>query len=83
MNRRSFLTRSGLALGALIVGDEVLEAMERLTHTRTSFPSAAIHRPTLIDLVRAQGDSKKIELIRLFMRANEAMFVPLTFRMPS
>lgn len=33
-NRRNFLTRSGLALGALIVGDAALEAMERLTHKR-------------------------------------------------
>lgn len=42
MNRRSFLTRSGLALGALIVGDEVLEAVERLTHQRKVFPSASV-----------------------------------------
>ncbi len=34
MNRRNFLTRSGLALGALLVGDEVLEAMDRLTHRK-------------------------------------------------
>jgi hypothetical protein len=46
MNRRSFLTRSGLALGALVVGDEVLEAMERLTH-RKVFPSAAVPRDTM------------------------------------
>jgi hypothetical protein len=43
VNRRGFLTRSGLALGALLVGDEVLEAMDRLTHQRKSFPSADIH----------------------------------------
>lgn len=40
MNRRNFLTRSGLALGALLVGDEALEAFARLTHVRKSFPSA-------------------------------------------
>lgn len=34
MNRRNFLTRSGLALGALIVGDEVLEMAERLAHRK-------------------------------------------------
>lgn len=34
MNRRGFLTRSGLALGALIVGDEVLETLDRLTHRK-------------------------------------------------
>lgn len=42
LNRRGFLTRSGLALGALVVGDEVLEAFARLTHVRKSFPSAGI-----------------------------------------
>lgn len=42
MNRRNFLTRSGLALGALVVGAEALEAMERLTHVRKSFPSATV-----------------------------------------
>lgn len=41
-SRRSFLTRSGLALGALIVGDQALEAFARLTHVRKSFPSAGI-----------------------------------------
>lgn len=45
MNRRGFLTRSGLALGALIVGDEVLEHLARLTHVRKSFPSAAVRSP--------------------------------------
>ena len=45
MNRRGFLTRSGLALGALVVGDEALEAFARLTHVRKSFPSAAL-RPS-------------------------------------
>jgi len=34
VNRRGFLTRSGLALGALIVGDEVLETLDRLTHRK-------------------------------------------------
>jgi hypothetical protein len=43
MDRRSFLTRSGLTLGALIVGDEVLEAMDRLTH-RKMFALGAIPR---------------------------------------
>lgn len=47
MNRRNFLTRSGLALGALIVGDVALEELERLTHVRKSFPSAGILGPTL------------------------------------
>lgn len=45
MNRRTFLTRSGLALGALIVGDEALEQLARLTHVRKSFPSAGVGRP--------------------------------------
>lgn len=44
MDRRHFLTRSGLALGALIVGDAVLEEFARLTHVRKSFPSAGIGR---------------------------------------
>lgn len=34
MDRRHFLTRSGIALGALLVGDDVLEAMDRLTHRK-------------------------------------------------
>lgn len=34
MKRRDFLTRSGLALGALIVGDAALEAAERLAHKK-------------------------------------------------
>lgn len=42
MNRRDWLTRSGLALGALIVGDEALDAFARLTHVRKSFPGAAV-----------------------------------------
>lgn len=42
LNRRCFLTRSGLALGAIVLGDEVLEAFARLTHVRKSFPSAGI-----------------------------------------
>lgn len=42
MNRRHFLTRSGLALGALIVGDEAIEALARLTHVRKTFPSASV-----------------------------------------
>lgn len=33
-DRRTFLTKSGLALGALIVGDEVLEVLDRLTHRK-------------------------------------------------
>jgi hypothetical protein len=51
MNRRTFLTRSGLALGALIVGDEALEQLARLTHVRKTFPSAGVGRafsPTYI-----------------------------------
>lgn len=34
MNRRGFLTQSGLALGALLVGDAALEAMDRLAHRK-------------------------------------------------
>ena len=44
MNRRNFLTRSGLALGALIVGDEVLETLDRLTH-RKVWALGAIPQP--------------------------------------
>jgi hypothetical protein len=57
MNRRGFLTRSGLALGALIVGDEILETLDRLTHVRKSFPSAAVNAlPTDWRFVRVVGD---------------------------
>lgn len=42
LSRRGFLTRSGLALGALVVGDEVLETLARLTHVRKIFPGAGL-----------------------------------------
>lgn len=43
MDRRSFLRRTSIALaGGLVVGDAALELFERLTHTRSLFPSAAI-----------------------------------------
>lgn len=43
MLRRDFLRRTSLALaGGLVVGDAALELFARLTHTRKSFPSAAI-----------------------------------------
>lgn len=46
MDRRLFLRRAAIALaGGLIVGDAALEAMERLTHVRKSFPVAGI-QPT-------------------------------------
>jgi hypothetical protein len=44
VNRRGFLTRSGLALGALIVGDEALALAERLTH-RKVWALGAVSQP--------------------------------------
>ena len=45
MDRRSFLRRTSIALaGGLILGDAAMELFERLTYTRTLFPSAEIHR---------------------------------------
>lgn len=49
MDRRQFLTRSGLALGALVVGDEAIDAFARMTHVRKSFPSAGVVAPRLAD----------------------------------
>ncbi len=40
INRRGFLRSSLLLAGGLTVSEEALEAFARLTHTRTSFPSA-------------------------------------------
>lgn len=76
-SRRSFLTRSGLALGTLIVGDEVLETIARLTHVRTSFPSAQIvrGRPSTISDKELQGCLKHVyKDIRL---AIQQMYTPL------
>ena len=41
-SRRGFLRMMGLASAGLVVGDAALEAFERLTHVRKSFPSAPI-----------------------------------------
>lgn len=41
--RRDFLARTSLALaGGLLLGDEAMEALARLTHRRKSFPSARV-----------------------------------------
>ena len=40
MNRRVFLRSSLVLAGGLLVGDEALDALARLTHQRKSFPSA-------------------------------------------
>jgi hypothetical protein len=57
MNRRNFLTRSGLALGALIVGDEVLETLDRLTH-RKVYALGGVPKPMspqeLVDAIRRE-----------------------------
>lgn len=42
MNRRLFLRAGLVSLGGLVVGDEALELLARLTHQRKSFPSAAV-----------------------------------------
>lgn len=42
MDRRKFLLRSLRVSAALIIGDEALDAFERLTHERKSFPGADI-----------------------------------------
>ncbi len=72
MNRRTFLTRSGLALGALIVGDEALEQLARLTHVRKAFPSAGVARlPTLVEYARAARlDRKRMAVVEMFTRRN-------------
>ncbi len=44
-SRRDFLRKTSLALaGGLVLGDAVMDAYARLTHVRTSFPSAEIGR---------------------------------------
>lgn len=48
MERRHFLYTLGGAAGALLVGDAALEAYERLTHTRKSFPSAPLREGVLM-----------------------------------
>lgn len=48
MNRRAFLSRIALAAPALILGDAALEAFERLTHQRKSFPNAKNFRKATI-----------------------------------
>ena len=42
MNRRGFLRSSLVLAGGLLVGDEALEALARMTHVRKSFPSAGL-----------------------------------------
>lgn len=60
MDRRGFL-RSGLVLAAgIAVGDEVMEAFERLTH-RKVFPSAAIgYNPAIITDSEISGLVRKV-----------------------
>jgi hypothetical protein len=60
MLRRDFLRRTSIALaGGLLLGDAALEAFERLTHVRKSFPSAAIQkwtgRPVYFDIPYQAG----------------------------
>jgi hypothetical protein len=71
MNRRNFLTRSGLALGALIVGDEVLEMLDRLTH-RKVYALGGVPRPkTLIQLAKELHPSDpNRHLADYFMRSS-------------
>lgn len=42
MLRRQFLWTLAGSASALVLGDAALEAYERLTHTRRSFPSGAL-----------------------------------------
>jgi hypothetical protein len=42
ISRAQFLRRMIASAGALVLGDEALEAFERLTHQRRFFPSAAL-----------------------------------------
>lgn len=46
-SRRDFLRSSLILGGGLVLGSEALEAFERLTHTRKSFPSAAVPKEKL------------------------------------
>lgn len=44
VNRRGFFRSSLLLAGGLVVGEEAIDALARLTHTRTSFPSAELFK---------------------------------------
>lgn len=72
-SRRSFLTRSGLALGALIVGDAALDAFARLTHVRKSFPSAGIRYKTLADLAKEYHSGHLSRVISELMRRDSRL----------
>lgn len=65
LSRRSFLTRSTLAVGGLLVGDAALEAFERLTHRKVfalgGLPEPDADQLYLSNLFR-QGDG--VALIR-------------------
>ena len=51
MNRAGFLKSLALGAGGLIVGEQVLEAWDRLTWKRTMFPSAGIPSAQITRLV--------------------------------
>lgn len=70
MNRRGFLTRSGLALGALIVGDEVLETLDRLTHRKVwTGHTFAPRYQTLVELAKAYNSPE--HFARIFLGRND------------
>lgn len=87
MQRRDFLRSSLILGGGLVVGDAALEALERLTHTRKSFPSAAVPKKILAgDTLRHNGfayeywasDGREWVKAEFLYQLHES--TPLTFR---
>jgi hypothetical protein len=81
MNRRNFLTRSGLALGALIVGDEVLEMLDRLTHRKVyALGGVPRQQETMIDMARriAPSNPELWAMVQVFERTSPILFAHRT-----
>ncbi len=73
MNRSAFLKRLALGSAGLLVGDEVLEAFARLTHTRTMFPSAALVESEVV-YNTTYSATTIAEICKVHRRLVEAMY---------
>ncbi len=83
MNRASFFRSLLVGAGGLIVGDEALESFARLTHVRTTFPSAGLSRP--LDVTHSvfyHGQVSPQTLAEVYRKVQTPLMDAYTYNVP-